>query len=139
MTPKTVSNLPTTQRFKYEDYAEAKDWQEALQKFINAVNLFVNPVYTILNGNVTYQNLTIPKLYSQLVTGATPTTFNFTNPLLIQPSAVIIGNIYIPPNFNIHPTVVTQVYWHADNTTIFIDDIVGLTVGTKYFIQLVVF
>src|ERR1700719_2907624 len=132
------SNLPTIQRLKYEDYADAKDWQTALQQFINTLKLFVNPVYSILNCNITYQNLTVPKLYSQMITATSPTTFNFINPLSILPSAVILGNVYVVPNFNIHPAVATQVYWHAANNTIFIDDIVGLTAGVKYFVQLVI-
>lgn len=132
------SNLPTVQRFKYEDYADAKDWQTALQQFISALNLFVNPVYTILNGQVTYQNLTVPQLYSQMITAATPTTFNFINPLIIQPSAILLGNVYVAPNFNVHPTVVVQPMWHCSQNTIYIDDIIGLTPGTKYFIQLVI-
>lgn len=132
------SNLPTVTRLKYEDYADAKDWQTALQQLINALNLFIGPVYTLLNGQVTYQNLTIPQLYSQKIIGATPTTFNFVNPLIILPSAIILGNVYIVPNQNVHPTVCCQVMWHCSNNIIYIDDIIGLTVGVNYFVQLVI-
>src|ERR1700691_367790 len=103
------SNLPTVTRLKYEDYADAKDWQTALQQLINSLNLFIGPVYTILNGQVTYQNLTLPQLYSQNIVATATTQFNFVNPLIIQPSAVILGNCYIVPNQNQHPTVATQV------------------------------
>ena len=132
------SNLPTVTRLKYEDYADAKDWQTALQQLINALNLFIGPVYTLLNGQVTYQNLTIPQLYSQKIVGASPTIFNFVNPLIIQPSAVILGNVYIVPNPNQHPAVATQVYWHCSQNIIYVDDIVGLTPGINYFVELVI-
>jgi hypothetical protein len=132
------SNLPTVQRFKYEDYADAKDWQTALQQFIASVNLFAEPVYSLLNGRVTYQNLTVPKLYTQNITGATPTIFNFVNPLSILPSAVMLGNVYVFPNFNVHPTVVVQPMWHCTDNVIFIDDVIGLTPGVKYSLTLVV-
>jgi hypothetical protein len=133
------SNLPTVQRLKYEDYSDAKSWQQALQQFIATLNLFVNPVYNILNGQVTYQNLTAPQIVTYTVTAATPTSFSFTNPLIIVPGAVILGNVYIPPNFNQHPAVACEVMWHFSGNTIYVDDVVGLTPGIKYTLVMVVF
>ena len=132
------SNLPTVTRLKYEDYADAKDWQAALQQLINALNLFIGPVYTLLNGQVTYQNLTLPQLYSQTITATTTTTFNFVNPMIIQPSAVWLGNVYIVPNQNQHPTTPIQVMWHCSGNVIYIDNVIGLTAGIQYFLQLVI-
>lgn len=131
------SNLPTIQRFKYEDYARATDWQQAFQLLINSLNLFVTPVYNILNSGITYMNLQVPQLFTKVVTAGSTTTFSFVNPLAIQPSAVLLGNVWtgIPST---HPASACSVFWHYTNNTIQIDNIIGLTSGTQYTIVLVV-
>lgn len=131
------SNLPSIQRLKFEDYSRAEDWKQATQSLVNSLNLFMTPVYDILNGGVTYANLTVPKIYSAVITGASPTSFTFVNPLLIQPQAVIVGNCWTGLT-STHPAVALQVYWHISGNTIIIDDIVGLTVGIQYNVVLVV-
>ena len=131
------SNLPTIQRLKYEDYANSQDWKDAIQKLVNALNLFLTPVYNILNRGISSQNLIAPQIYNKTITGATTTTFTFDNPLSIVPSAVLIGNVWsgIPST---HPAVALQLYWHFTQGTIIVDNIVGLTAGTVYQIALVV-
>lgn len=133
----TQSNLPTVQRLKYEDYARATSWQMALQLLINSLNLFMTPVYNILNGGVTYANLTVPQTYVKIVTAGATTSFTFVNPLAIAPSAVILGNCWagVP---SVHPAVALQIYWHYTGGTIVVDNIVGLTSGTQYTITLVI-
>lgn len=131
------SNLPTIQRLKYEDYARYGGWQQALQALVNSLNLFMTPVYDILNGGVTYVNLTVPQTYTNVIIAATTTTFSFVNPLQIQPSAVIIGNCWNGIS-STHPAVALQVYWHYSGNTIIVDQIVGLTAGTQYTITLVI-
>lgn len=131
------SNLPTVQRLKYEDYARAGNWQEATQLLVNALNLFITPTYDILNGGVTYSNLTAPKIYTTVVTAGATTTFSFVNPLLIQPQAVVLGNVWSGIRSN-HPAVVTQAYWHIEGNTIVVDNVIGLTSGTQYSITLVI-
>lgn len=131
------SNLPTIQRLKYEDYSRATNWQQAMQALVNSLNLFMTPVYDILNGGVTYMNLAVPQTYTKVITAASPTTFSFVNPLPIQPQAVIVGNCWsgIPST---HPAVALQVYWHYSGNSIVVDNIVGLTSGTQYTIVLVI-
>ena len=131
------SNLPTIQRLKYEDYSRAGSWQQAFQLLINALNLFMTPVYDILNGGVTYMNLAIPQTYTITITGASPTTFTFVNPLTQQPKAVLLGNCWSGLQ-STHPAVSLQVYWHYSGSSIIIDNIVGLTAGTVYNIVLIV-
>jgi hypothetical protein len=137
-TPINSSNLPTNQNFKFEDFPGAEQW---FAQFLSSLNLFVQPVYQILNGGVTYQNLTIPRIYT--VTTTTPASgdvaFNFTNPLKIQPSAVLIGNIYELGQTSVHPTSATSVYWHISQGTIYVDNIPNLTTSTTYVITLIVF
>ncbi len=129
------SNLPTSRRFKFEDYKDAPEW---FANFLGSLNLFVDPVYQILNGGVTYQNLTIPQLYTTTVTApaAGSTTFNFTNPLAIVPSSVILGNIYQTGNPATHPSSATCVYWHFSQGTVYIDNIPHLTPATSYVVTL---
>lgn len=135
--PISQSNLPSVQRLKYEDYSRAGSWQQAFQSLVSSLNLFMNPVYDILNGGVTYMNLTIPKTFVKVITAATTTTFSLVNPLSIQPSAVIVGNCWTGLQ-STHPAVALQVYFHTTGNTIVIDNIVGLTVGTQYTITLVI-
>ena len=135
--PISQSNLPTIQRLKYEDYARAGTWQQAFQSLVSSLNLFMNPVYDILNGGVTYTNLTIPQTYDKVITAGATTTFSLVNPLSIQPKAVIVGNCWTGLQ-STHPTDPLQVYWHYTGNTIVIDNIVGLTDGVQYTITLVI-
>ena len=131
------SNLPTVQRLKYEDYARSGTWQQAVQALVNSLNLFMTPVYDILNGGVTYTNLTAPQTYTTTITAGTATTFTFVNPLSIQPSGVLIGNCWTGLQ-STHPAVALQVYWHYSGNSIIVDDIIGLTSGIQYQVTLVI-
>lgn len=133
----TQSNLPSIQRLKYEDYARAGNWQQAIQSLVNALNLFMTPVYDILNGGVSYPNLTVPQIYEKVITASATTTFTLVNPLSIQPSAVVVGNCWTGLQ-STHPAVALQVYWHITGNTIIIDNIIGLTAGTQYHVTLVI-
>src|SRR5689334_242590 len=74
-----ASNLPTTRRFKFEDYSGAPQW---FATFLQALNLFTDAVYQILDGGVTYQNVVSPQIVVRTITAPASgsTTFNFTNP-----------------------------------------------------------
>lgn len=135
--PINTSNLPTNQEFKFENYPGADQW---FQQFLSSLNLFTTAVYGILNGGVTYQNLTVPKTYTKTITtpDSGPVTFNFTNPLRIQPTSVIVGNVYVNGQPSSHPSDSTCVYWHVSQGTIYVDDIPNLTTSTTYVITLVV-
>jgi len=129
------SNLPTIQRFKYEDFPGAPQW---FSQFLSSLNLFAPQVYQILNGGVNYGNLTIPQLYSTTITAPASgnTTFTFVNPLKISPSCVVIGNIYVFGTPSVHPTNATSVYWHYSQNSILVDNIPNLTPGTQYAVTL---
>lgn len=131
------SNLPTTYTFKYEDYAEAPDW---FSKFISNLNLFAAPTYQILNGGITYQNLIMPQIYTKTITtpASGSVTFNFTNPLRIQPRAVLLGNVYVNGNPSSHPSSASNVYWHLSQNVIYVDNITNLSTSTTYVVTLVI-
>lgn len=132
-----TSNLPTIRQFKIEDYPGAPQY---FYQFINTLNLFAGPIYQILNGGVTYQNLVIPQTFTKTLTAPASgnTTFTFTNPLRITPSWVVIGNIYQGSIPSTHPSSPAVVYWHFSQGTIYVDNITNLTASTQYTVTLVV-
>lgn len=131
------SNLPTNRTFKFEDYPGAETW---FAQFLSSLNLFVDPVYQILNGGITYQNLQIPKIYTKVITtpAAGSVTFNFQSPIRITPQAVLLGNVYVNGNPSSHPSSATCVFWHYSQGSIYVDNIPNLTASTTYVITLVV-
>lgn len=133
-----ASNLPTTRRFKVEDYP---GMPQAFAQFLNSLNLFVDPVYQILDGGITYQNLAAPQIFTKVITtpAAGSVTFNFTNPLKIVPSAVLLGNVYQSGNPSTHPSSPAVIYWHYSQGSIYIDNITNLTTSTSYVVTLAVF
>lgn len=132
-----VSNLPTNRTFKVEDFPGAEPW---FAQFLNSLNLFVDPVYQILNGGITYQNLMVPQTYTKIITtpAAGSVTFNFTNPIRLLPKAVLLGNVYVNGNPSSHPASATCVFWHSSQGSIYVDNIPNLTASTTYVITLVV-
>lgn len=132
------SNLPTSRSFKFEDYKGAPQW---FAQFLQSLVLFTDPVYQVLNGGVTYQNLTIPKTYTLNITAPASgdVTFNFPNPLRIDPSAVLIGKIFqtgvTPIAF---PTSSTSVYWYLSQNIIYVTRIPNLTATKTYSLTLVI-
>lgn len=132
-----ASNLPSIYQFKFEQYPGAPQW---FAQFLSSLYLFTNPVYQILNGGVTYQNLQVPQIYTTTVTAPATgnTTFNFKNPLSITPSAVLLGNVYVSGSTSSHPSSPAQVYWHFSQGTIYIDNVTNLTASTTYVITLAV-
>lgn len=131
------TNLPTVRGFKFEDFP---GMPQAFANFLESLNLFVNPVYDVLNGGIGVQNLVAPKTFMQVITtpAAGSVTFNFTNPLKIVPSAVLLGNVYVNGNPSNHPTNPSMVYWHFSQGKIYVDNVTNLTAATTYVILLVV-
>lgn len=136
--PINVSNLPTVRTFKFEDYPGAEQW---FAQFLRSLNLFTDQTYQILNGGVNNQNLVAPRTYAATITtpASGDVTFNFTNPLRIQPTNILIGNIYEAGQPTAHPTDATSVYWHISQNVIYVDNIPNLSTSTSYVISLVVF
>lgn len=132
-----ASNLPTTRRFKIEDYP---GMPQSFAQFLNSLNLFVDPVYQILDGNVSYQNIIAPQNFTKVITtpASGSVTFNFTNPLKIVPSSVLLGNVYQGGNPSTHPSSPSVVYWHFSQGTIYVDNITNLTTSTTYVVTLAV-
>ena len=126
------SNLSSVQRIKYEDYKDAPKWFE---QFLNTLNLFMTAIYNMSNKGITYANLGVIQPFTFNFTPGVTTGFKFANPLIQAPQNVIIGNVYIGNNFQSHPAVVTQLYWHFAQGFIFVDSIIGLTNGIDYTIS----
>jgi len=135
--PINASNLPTNRTLKFEDFPGAEKW---FAQFLQSLNLFMDPVYQILNGGVNYQNLTVPQLFTKTITtpASGSVTFNFTSPIRIAPSAVLLGNVYQGSSPSTHPSSPAVVYWHYSQGTIYVDNITNLTTSTTYTVTLVV-
>lgn len=129
------SNLPSIQRVKYEDYKDAPGW---FAQFLNTLNLFMTGIYNIVNGGITYNNLGVCKPFSFTFTRGSTIGFTFSNPLIIPPNNVILGNVYETGDTRQHPTQTTTIYWHFSQGKIFVDDIIGLTDGVTYVITVAV-
>lgn len=123
------SNLSSIQRIKYEDYKDAPEW---FAHFLESLNLFMTAQYNISNHGITYANLgVIAPITFQFTPGST-VGFKFSNPLIISPNSVMIGNVYVGDQLQLHPAVATQIYWHYSQGFIYVDSIIGLTAGVKY-------
>lgn len=123
------SNLSSIQRIKYEDYKDAPEW---FAHFLEPLNLFMTAQYNMSNKGITYANLGVIQPFQFQFTPGSTVGFKFANPLIIAPNSVILGNVYIGDQLQLHPTVATQIYWHYSAGFIFVDSIVGLTTGVKY-------
>lgn len=123
------SNLPTVQRIKFEDYKDAPKWFE---QFLGTLNLFMTAIYNIVNDGITYANLGVLAPFSFSFTPGATTGFKFANPIIVPPTNVILGNVYIGNQLQNHPAVATQIYWHYSQGFIYVDSIVGLTAGVQY-------
>lgn len=123
------SNLPSIQRIKFEDLKGAPEW---FARFLDTLNLFMTAAYNIFNRGVTYANLAVIQPFQFQYTPGSTIGFKFSNPIVGIPNSVILGNVYEGNNLQAHPLVVTQVYWHYSQGFVFIDNIIGLTAGTKY-------
>lgn len=128
------SNLPTINRIKYEDYKGAPSW---FAQFLNTLNLYMTAMYSIVNGGILYNNLGCIAPFNFSYTPGTTTNFSFSNPLAVAPNNVILGNVWTG-NTQIHPAVLTQIYWHYANGQIVVDSILGLTSGITYSITVAV-
>jgi hypothetical protein len=125
-----ASNLPVFWRFSIEDY---KDMPSSFADFISKLNIFSTGTYNIIDGGITFQNLQ-QSVYTFEITGGNTsvTTFNFVNPLSIQPSVVIIGHV-LQSSAILNPvsTIVHCQSWTFDGTNINLP-ITGLTAGVAY-------
>lgn len=132
-----ASNVPTNRTFKFEDYPGAEQW---FAQFLQALNLFTGAIYDMVNGNISYQNLTIPKTFTKTLTtpAAGSPTFTFANPLRIAPTWVVLGNVYQGTSTSTHPSSPPVVLWHYSQGTIYVDNVTNLTASTQYTLTLVV-
>lgn len=129
------SNLPSVWRFKGEDFDGAPEW---FMQFLTQLNLFTNPVYSILNGGVNFQNLSTPRAFVKTITAGTPTMFEFQNPLKVPVSAVMLGGVYEVQKPKSHPSTACGIMWHPEDNNVVVDDVIGLTSGTTYILSVVV-
>lgn len=139
----TQSNLPTITRLFAEDYKDSPDWFKS--KFVSTMNLFLQPIYGILNQGVDVMTNTRDEVYSFTFNcnsgTASLNTYSFIPRKFIgKPSGVIVGQCYdttpaIPTSVG-NPVTID---WYFSGNTVYILAIYGLTSGQVYFISLRVY
>lgn len=139
----TQSNLPTITRLFAEDYKDSPDWFKS--KFISTMNLFLQPIYGILNQGVDVTINTKMEEYSfsfPCNSGtASSNTYNFTPRKYIgRPFGVIVAQCYNTTAAS--PTAIgnsVTIDWYFSGTNIYILAIYGLTSGQTYQMSLLIF
>lgn len=138
----TQSNLPTITRLFAEDYKDAPDWFKS--KFVSTMNLFMQPIYGILNQGVDVTSNTKMEEYVFQFTcnsaTASSNTYNFQPRKFVgKPFGVIVAQCY-----NTIPAIPTAIGnpvtidWYFSGNTVYILAIYGLTSGQIYNISLLI-
>jgi len=132
--------LPTIKRFQSEDYKDSPSW---FHRFIQAVNLYTEPMFNLVNGNLAISANTNEEIYSfQMTSGAAAAgnTFTFAPKRFIGiPSGVQIAQCL--PVLSV-PTAVgaaVTLDWFWNGTQIQILAVYGLTNGVKYDVKVRIF
>lgn len=138
-----MSNLPSIKRFFSEDYPDAPTW---FQQFLNSLNLYTDPIYTILNGNVTANVNTADEIYTFDFVGvsstATLNTFSFYPQRFAgKPNGVIVGQCLVNSSNGVATAVggPFAIDWVWAGSQISIIAMYNLTANTSYTITLRIF
>lgn len=137
------TNLPTITRLFAEDYKDSPEWFKS--KFVSTINLFLQPIYGILNQGVDVTTNTREEIYnfSFPCNSGTPSsnTYNFIPRKFIgRPSGVIVAQCYNSTASS--PTAIgnpVTIDWYFSGNTVYILAIYGLTSGQTYSITLRIF
>jgi hypothetical protein len=120
--------LPTFKRFNVGDFKDAPTW---LTKIIVGVNSFMQQVYNLLNGRLTFAENIQAELVT-LVKRAPFTGFSINTKLPVVTGVLLLG--VDGPTFSTAPVLRTR----QDGTSIIIEDLTGLVSGEKYTIRILV-
>lgn len=139
----TLSDLPTITRLYAEDYKDSPDWFKS--KFVSTMNLFLQPVYGILNQGIDVTQNTRMEEYMLTFPcqSGTPSnnTLNFTPRKFVgKPFGVIVAQCYNTTAAS--PTAIgnpVTIDWYFSGNNIYILAIYGLTSGQTYSISLLIF
>lgn len=130
------SNLPTIQRLYAEDYKDSPNWFR--QQFIQTMNIYMQPVYGILNGGIDVSMNTLEEFYvfSFPCNSATASnnTYSFSPKKFVgAPHGVIICQCYNATASS--PTAIgnpVTLDWYYNGGKVQILAIYGLTSGQTY-------
>ena len=133
-------SLPTFRLFFSEDYKESAPW---FQRFIQNLNLFTDPVYSLLDRNLSIATNLNEEIYSfQITAGAAAinnTIIFSTKKISGAPVGVVIAQCL--PVASV-PTAVgnpVTLDWYWNGTGVQILAIYGLTSGTAYNVTVRIF
>lgn len=132
--------LPTIKRFQSEDYKDSPSW---FHRFIQAINLYTEPMFNLVNGNLALSANVNEEIYSfQITSGASAAvnTFLFSPKMLSgAPAGVVIAQclpVLAVPTAVGNPVTLD---WYWNGTQIQILAIYGLTNGVKYDVKVRIF
>lgn len=132
--------LPTVKRFQSEDYKDSPSW---FHRFIQAINLYTEPMFNLVNGNLALSSNVNEEIYSfQITSGATAAgnTYLFSPKKFVgTPSGVIVAQclpVLAVPTAVGNPVTLD---WTWNGTQIQILAIYGLTNGVVYNIKVRIF
>lgn len=132
--------LPTFKRFQTEDYKDAQPW---FSRFIQSLNLYTEPIYNILDGNISpFSNANEETYLLKITAGAAAadnTALFAPKRFKGVPSGVVVAQCL--PVAAVPTAVGAQVTldWFWNGTQIQILAIYGLTVGEVYNINVRIF
>jgi hypothetical protein len=129
-----MSSLPASvsQRFNPADYKTAPDWFAG--RFLSQLNLFVNPVYLLLQNGLSFAGNFNAQYFTQTITGAATAAgnaFSFKSTISGNPVEVIKAQCYVVGNLST-PIAPVDFSWYSTAGIVYITSVTGLTAGTVY-------
>lgn len=123
----------TSRRQNPADYKTAPPWFTG--RFLSALNLFTDPVYTSLFNGLTFQQNFNSQYYSIIFTaGSTPASnaFKFSQTIQGVPTECIKAACNVASDPSIPLTAAVDFSWYANSGIVFVTAVSGLTTGTVY-------
>ena len=130
-----MSNLPasTSRKFNPADYKTSPPWFSG--RFLSQLNLFTDPVYSLLFNGLNFLQNFDAQYYTQILTAkATPdlNNFSFRSTIKGNPIEVIKASCNVANDLSIPLTAAVDFSWYQSAGVIYITSVSGLTSGTVY-------
>lgn len=137
------TNLPSVRRFYSEDYKDAPQW---FQRFLQQLNLYSDPIYSILNAGIDITQNTLWEIYTYSIANSSQipssNAFTFTPKKFVgTPQAVLPAQILLTSNNGMHSTyflTAPNFDWNWTGSQINISAVYGLIPSQTYSISLLI-
>ena len=130
-----MANIPASasRQFNPADYRTAPAWFTG--RFLSALNLFTDPVFTALSNGLTFsQNFDSQYYTLTFRAGTNPedNAFNFKQTISGRPMECIKASCNVASDPSIPITNAVDICWYASSGIVFVTSVTGLTDGTTY-------